>query len=127
MSPSDDLTFEPESSCLNIRALSRYILDEKEAAFVAMAGAIRKHAAKATLVDIRAVPGPYSFMDYIELGEMAGLHLSFLPVAVMAGLEQLDPERIGKVVAQNRGANVEVFTDLAEARGWLKKYLEPVV
>ncbi len=33
----------------------------------------------------------------------------------MADPHQVDPERIGKVVARNRGANVEVFTDLAEA------------
>jgi len=123
MSQPDNFHFESVADCLNIRILTRFVLQQKDDAFQAMADAIRGHAAKAAFVDIRAVPGPYTFMDYIELGEMAARYLAFVPVAVMGGSEQLDPERIGKVVARNRGANLEVFTSEAEAHAWLKKYL----
>jgi len=118
-----DFVFEPVSDLLNIRVLSDYILREKEGAFQAIAGAIKEYSAKAVLVDFRASTGPYTFMDKFELGEMAGRHLRSVPVAVIATEDQVDPDRIGKVVARNRGANVEVFTDLVEAQEWLKRYL----
>ena len=117
--------FECVSDCLNIRALSRFILTQKEAAFQVMADAIRAHPVKAALVDVRTVPGPYSFMDYFQMGELTGQYLRMVPIAVLAGPEQVDPERIGKIVAQNRGANVEVFTNPAEAQAWLQQYLTP--
>ena len=90
-----------------------------------MAAAIQDNDARSLLVDIREVPGPYTFMDYVGLGEHTGRYLSRVPVAVVALASQLDPDRIGKVVAQNRGANIEVFTDPAEAQQWLQKYLTP--
>lgn len=120
-----DFLIERVSDCLNIQALSRFILTQKEAAFQAMAEAIQSQPVKAAMVDVRFVPGPYTFMDYYQLGEMAGRYLRMVPIAVLAGPEQVDPDRIGKVVAQNRGANLEVFTDLVEAQAWLKQYLLP--
>ena len=117
--------FELVSHCLKIRAAGRHLLEQKEDAFRTMVAAIEENSAKSLLVDIREVPGPYTFMDYVGLGELAGRFLSQLPVAVVALESQLDPDRIGKVVAQNRGANVEVFTDPAEAQAWLQKYLVP--
>jgi NMD protein affecting ribosome stability and mRNA decay len=120
-----EFQFELVSHCLTIRAAGRYILEQKEEAFRMMEDAIHRHSAKALLVDVRDVPGPYTFMDYIGMGENAGRYLSKVPVAVVAGAHQVDPDRIGKVVAQNRGANVEVFTDRVEAQAWLQKYLSP--
>ena len=117
--------FKCVSDCLKIRALSRFILTNMEEAFQAMAEAIQSHPCKAALVDVRTVPGPYSFMDYFQMGELAGKYLRMVPIAVLAGPEQVDPDRIGKIVAQNRGANVEIFTNPADAQAWLQKYLTP--
>jgi hypothetical protein len=39
--------------------------------------------------------------------------------------EQVDPERIGKMIARNLGANIEVFLDEAEAQAWVQRYLTP--
>jgi len=124
-SSTTDFQFELVSHCLKIRAIGRHLLDQKEEAFRTMAAAIEDNAARVLLVDIREVPGPYTFMDYVGLGEHAGRYLCRVPVAVVALASQLDPDRIGKVVAQNRGANVEVFTEPADAQGWLQKYLVP--
>ena len=124
-SSTADFQFELVSHCLKIRALGRHLIEQKEDAFRTIAAAIEDCAPRSLLVDIREVPGPYTFMDYVGLGEHAGRYLSRVPVAVMALESQLDPDRIGKVVAQNRGANVEVFTDPAEAQAWLQKYLLP--
>jgi len=124
-SSTAEFQFELVSHCLKIRAFGRHLVEQKEDAFRNMAAAIEDNSARSLLVDIREVPGPFTFMDYVGLGELAGRYLSRVPVAVLALESQLDPDRIGKVVAQNRGANVEVFTELAEAEGWLQKYLTP--
>jgi hypothetical protein len=115
-----------ESDCLKIRAIGRYIIEEKDAATRAIAAVIADHPIRAVLLDLRDVPGPYTFMDRVQLGEAAGKHLAGTPIAVVLYEEQADPERIGKLVARNRGANVEVFTDPAEAQAWVQKYLTPV-
>jgi hypothetical protein len=116
-----------DSDCLKIRAVGRYIIEEKDAAARAIASVIADRPVRAALLDLRDVPGPYTFMDRVQLGEVAGRHLSGTPIAVVLYEEQADPERIGKLVARNRGANVEVFTDPAEALAWVKKYITPVV
>lgn len=120
-----DLLFEYDSDCLRVRAISRYIILQKEPAILAIAAAMAAQPVKAVFVDLREVPGPYTFNDRYHLGELAGKHLCGLPIAVVLYEEQADPERIGKVAARNRGANVEVFTDAAEAQAWLQKYLAP--
>jgi hypothetical protein len=114
-----------ESDCLKIRAIGRYIIEQKDAATRAIAAVIADHPVRAALIDLRDVPGPYTFMDRVQLGEAAGKHLAGTPIAVVLHEEQADPERIGKLVARNRGANVEVFTDPAEAQVWVQKYLGP--
>lgn len=52
----------------------------------------------------------------VKWAESAG---SQLPVAVVARPELIDPERIGVVMAQNRGAIGEIFTGEAAAIAWL--------
>jgi hypothetical protein len=52
----------------------------------------------------------------VRWAESAG---SSLRVAVVARPEMLDPDKIALLMAQNRGANGEVFTGEAEAMAWL--------
>jgi hypothetical protein len=42
-------------------------------------------------------------------------------VAFVCRLEQLDARRFGRLVAQNRGVSVDVFTDFQSAEEWLLK------
>lgn len=120
-----DLQFDYESGCLIVRASGPYFLEQKEAAIKAIAAAIKAQPVKAVLVDLRAVPGHPTFMDRYQLGELAGRYLTHGPIAVLAHEKQTDPQRIGKIVANNRGAKVEIVTDLVEAEKWLKKYIGP--
>jgi hypothetical protein len=93
--------------------------------FQALAAAIQTRSPRATLVDLRAVPGPITFMDRYQIGEHTGRYLSGVTVAALMNEEQTDKERIGQKVAMNRGARVEVFIDPAQADAWLKKYYAP--
>jgi hypothetical protein len=52
----------------------------------------------------------------VKWAEAAGAHLH---VALVAREELLDPERIGVIMAQNRGASANVFTNEAAAMAWL--------
>jgi hypothetical protein len=120
------LDFGDEHACLTVRARGPYFIVQKRAAIKAIANAIEVRKVKAALVDVRGVTGPITFMDRYQLGELAGEFLRQAPFAVLALEEHLDAERIGWMVARNRGANVEVFTDPAEAGRWLQPYLAPV-
>ncbi len=122
---NDDISFEPEAECLVIRVHTRCILTDKTAAFMAIAAELAARPIKAALIDLREVPGPFTFMDRYQVGEAAGRYLAGTPIAAVLTEEQVDPERIGRLVARNRGANIEVFTELGAAQAWVQKYLTP--
>jgi hypothetical protein len=44
-----------------------------------------------------------------------------IKVAFVGRPEQIDPGKFGVMVAQNRGVNVDAFTDLKAAEEWLLK------
>jgi hypothetical protein len=125
MSGTPNLLFEYQSGCLIVRVRSRDIIDRQVETFQAIAAGIKAQPVRATLVDLREVPGPVTFMDRYRLGENAGRFLTRLNIAVLVREEQGDKERIGQLVAKNRGTTVEVFTDPLEADAWLKKYFNP--
>lgn len=98
------------------------MIDQKEASIKEIAEALNAQPVNAALVDMREVEGPYTFMDRYQLGELAGRYLAKIPLAVLALEIQTDKQRIGQLVAVNRGAKMEVFTDPDAAMAWLKKY-----
>jgi len=122
MSISAELKFHYESGCLIVIATGCYLIDHKESALKTVAAAIKARSARALLTDMRGLTKPYGFMDRYQLGELAGRYLSKVPIATLNRVDQLDPEHIGQVVAKNRGASAEVFTDEAAAYTWLKQY-----
>jgi hypothetical protein len=85
---------------------------------------VKERPIKALLVDLRGVEGALSFMDRYQIGEMTARHLANVPLGALCREEQLDRQRIAKLVAVNRGAHVEVFIDEGAAYAWLKKYQE---
>lgn len=125
MSDSPLFLFEEKTGCLVIRIHSRDILEKKAETFQALAAAIKTRSPQATLIDLRAVPGPVTFMDRYQVGEQTGRYLWGLTVAALLNEDQTDKDRIGQKVAMNRGARVEVFTDPGAAEAWLKKYAAP--
>lgn len=121
MSGADSLQCEVRNTGLIIRLLNRDILEKMEATTKAIAGLIQSHRAKAALIDMRRVPGEATFMDRYELGQQAGHLLPRIPVAVLLREPMADPQRIGETVARNRGANIKVFTDPANAKAWFDR------
>jgi len=118
----DEMTgiqFAHESDVLVVRAFGRYLVENTEPAVAKVGEAIKQRPVKAALIDLRGVTGGITFMDRYRLGKMAGSYLRLVPVAVVVNFEQMDKERIGLVVARNRGANIELFTDLPAAQAWL--------
>lgn len=99
--------------------LNRDIMERKEATIETIAELIRSHQAKATLIDLRGVPGDVTFLDRYELGELTGRYLPQISIAALVLERQADHKHIGKIVARNRGAYLEVFTDQASAEAWL--------
>jgi hypothetical protein len=114
------LQLEYRDDCLIIQAQGRDLFDNMEETMAAIATAIKARPVRATLLDVRAVPGPLNFINRYQLGKTAGQHLAGLLVGCLMHPEQADPQRIGQTAARNRGAMVEVFIDAAEAEAWLK-------
>lgn len=67
---------------------------------------------------------PPTTFERFKLGEyVAELCLRFgkpVRIAVVGKVPIVDPNRFGEMVARNRGVNGKVFTDLEEAKAWLK-------
>ena len=67
---------------------------------------------------------PPTTLERFNLGEyVAEICLQFVRpvrIALAAEIPIVDPERFGETVARNRGTNGKVFTDLEEAKAWLK-------
>ncbi len=125
MSSTHGLQLEYTDGFLIVRASGRGMIESKASAVQVIADAINAQPVVGALVDLREVDGPYTFMDRYQLGELAGMHLSKVPIAVLAHEIQTDKQRIGKVVALNRGARLEVFTDRDGALAWLKTNCKP--
>ena len=123
MSAPHGLQFERASGCLIVRMIGKGIITQKkEATFKALAEAVGQQPIKALLVDMRGADGPYTFMDRYKIGELTARHLSDIPIGALLSQAQVDPKRIGQLVAVNRGAQVEIFIDETAAFAWLKKY-----
>jgi hypothetical protein len=119
------LQLDYRDNCLVIHVHGRAILDQTEKTMQRIATAITARPVRATLVDVRAVPGRIAFLDRFQLGKMAGQYLAGMRVGCLMHEAQADPQRIGQLAARNRGANVEIFTDPAAAEAWLKKQSAP--
>jgi hypothetical protein len=125
MSTSPELQFAQAAGCLLVTATGRYLVENKELAVKSMVVQVQASSAKAILIDLRGLTPPFSFMDRYQFGELIGTHLRHVPVSALTHRRFLDPGMIGRLVARNRGARVEVFTDEAAAHAWLNQYQTP--
>jgi len=85
-----------------------------------------RHARSLELVDLlvntgglTGFPAPDVFARYSLATKWAESAGSGLRVAMVARAEIIDPEKIGVLMAQNRGVNGDVFTTEAAAIAWL--------
>ncbi len=93
---------------------------------VEIVGEAMRHARSLELVDLlvntgglSGFPTPDVFARYALAGKWAESAGQWLPVAVVARAELIDPEKIGVLMAQNRGFVGDVFTTEAAAIAWL--------
>jgi hypothetical protein len=88
--------------------------------FEELAERCRKEKKSRLLIDVTAVKAAPTFSDRYRAGERAVVFAQFgIKLAMVGMAELIDPRRLGELVAQNRGVNGRVFTDLDEARKWL--------
>jgi hypothetical protein len=77
------------------------------------------------LMNISAIKAVLSFPQRFRAGERMVIFSEYgIKVAVVASLSLVEPRRLAELVAQNRGVDVRIFLDLAEAEIWLQE--EPV-
>ena len=82
------------------------------------------------LIDVTGITGNIPFFDRFEysafLAKFQREHASpkmtrMTRIAVVGHKPIVDKKKFGETVAVNRGANVEVFTDMDNAYAWLNK------
>jgi len=121
MSSPTGLEFEYVSGRSVVRATNEAEFGQR-VAFTQFIGAfVQKNPVSAILVDLRDTKGPSTFMERYQLGELAAEYLPKLPVAILMRKAQTDKQLIGKLVARNRGLELEVFFEAAAADAWLEK------
>jgi len=125
MSAPTGLQFEFVSGCLVVRATGSAQFEQRLIFAQAIADALSQHPVVALLLNLRETTGPSNFMERYELGELAARYLPKIPIAVLMREDQTDRELIGRQVARNRGADLEVFLEPAEADAWLKQHAVP--
>jgi hypothetical protein len=88
--------------------------------FEALAVGCRKEKKQRLLIDVTAMKAAPTFSDRYRAGESAVVFAEFgIKIAMVGVTELMDPRRLGELVAQNRGVDGRVFTDLAAAEEWL--------
>ena len=82
---------------------------------------------EAVLIDVRQVRGRVpTILDRFDFGVRVARHYlesdPRIRLAILGHEPMIHPERFGELVARNRGADARVFTDEAEALGWVRRH-----
>jgi FixJ family two-component response regulator len=96
--------------------------DEAVALVRAAIAAALRHQVRDLLVDTRELtgfPSPDSFERFLAAIEWAEEARAGVRLAMVARAEMIDPQKLGVVVALNRGLVSNIFTSEVEARLWL--------
>lgn len=116
------IQFEQNETRVAARLSGSGLVGEVTQFYPQMLEACERAGTKKLLFDLSRVRVVLSLQDRYELGNRAALFArKSIKIAVLAVPGQLDPERFAAIVAKNRGVNVLVFTDEAEAEAWLEK------
>jgi len=96
--------------------------DEASAQFESIAEQCRRTNKDKLLIDTTRYDAKVSTSDRFLLGERLQVFARHrIKVAFVSRPEQIDPQKFGVLVARNRGATVETFTDFQSAEEWLLK------
>ena len=95
---------------------------EASSQFALIAEHCRRTKNDKLLIDTTECDVKVSLMDRFLVGERLLVFARHrIKVAFFSRPEQLDPGKFGALVAQNRGASVDAFTDFQAAEEWLLK------
>jgi hypothetical protein len=85
----------------------------------------RRNGMTELLANVRGLRAPYAnltiFDRYAMAVRWADSAGTEMRVVLVTRPEMMDPDKIGLLMAQNRGVTGEVFTDEAEALAWLDR------
>ena len=85
---------------------------------------VEREPAEAVVIDIRGITMEVlTTTDRYRVGEEAAARWFGVPVVVVASAPLVDPDKFAEMVARSRGVDGRVFTDMDEARAWLKARL----
>jgi len=111
--------FEPGSGYLRMKLAGRYSLPELREAIAAIGAEIDRAGHARVLVDFTGVQGDIPDIDRYETGVYAAEQLARIErVAVLSGRQQR-VNHFFEDVARNRGLQVRVTQDPAEALAWI--------
>jgi hypothetical protein len=119
VTPYPDVAYEHRGGLLLVTAAGVFQIDWFTALIADIAIRVRAVETTSVLVDVRGLTGSMTFVDRYRAGYKAANSGIVVPVAVVGNEPLVDPSRLGEMVARNRGANVKVFTELADAERWL--------
>jgi hypothetical protein len=95
---------------------------EASAQFQSIAEYCKRAKNDRLLIDTTGYEVKVSVADRYQTGERAQIFaLSGIKVAFVCRPEQIDAGKFGRLVARNRGVNIDVFTDFQAAEEWLLK------
>jgi hypothetical protein len=114
------LEFEERPAYLVARFSGAGTLLEARQQFGLIAERCRSANTLKLLIDTTGAQLAMSFAERVETGQSAFVFArQGIRVAMLPAPEQVDPGKIGEMVAQNRGVLNRVCTSLAEAEAWL--------
>jgi len=104
-----------------------FTLPEAKIIAVRILDACAEHNMTKILFDLRSLRGSPSILERFEFASYLvstfqnklGERFGAMKMAAVAGAPFMDPHKFGETVAVNRGLNLKVTTDLAEACAWL--------
>jgi len=119
---SFQLQIEQMPGYLTARYIGTAIPGEASQRFELIAEHCRRTNNDKLLIDTTGFDVKVTLVDKFLLGERLGIFARYrIKVVFVSRPEQLDLRKFAVMVAQNRGVNVDAFTDFQAAEEWLLK------
>jgi hypothetical protein len=120
---SYEVTINKEENFLHVQAAGERTLDNILAITHEIMAAYARHGIPKVLVDVREIEGALSTMEGFELPTEHFQKIRdqriLQKAAIVDRKENEERFRFFQTVAENRGFNLRVFTDVDEATSWL--------
>jgi hypothetical protein len=120
---SANLQMTPKSRYLLAVVTGECSLPEAKDHFTQILAACREQNLSSTVVDVRDViiRDPMTTMKRFEFAEfLARTAGGGVSVAYVGSKAHVDPRGFGETVARNRGLNLKITTDMADALAWIE-------